>query len=301
MYIVCRDCQRQYDIGAAAPGSKFLCRCGVYVRVPSVTVKDAVVTRCPSCGAALAANAKACAYCASEISLAELSLGEACPKCLSRMFKGAKFCSTCGLAIRAERLDPAELGACPRCETDTLVLRPVEGGSMAECTKCSGIWLDQEFFERVVEERDERAMASFVTGPRAGTERSPISPDSAEVRYLSCPRCGERMHRKNFGRASGVIIDWCRNHGYWFDAFEIERIFGFVRGGGLDQARKREIEDAREAIRRAQDLRRETSGASYTSPGFGFGENLDRLGDANDVLDDAVAWIARGLRRLFGR
>ena len=55
----------------------------------------------------------------------------------------------------------------------------------------------------------------------------------------------------------------------------------------------------KEEIRRAQDQRREVSGASYTSSAFDFGDGPDRLGDASDVLEDAVAWIARGFRRLF--
>ena len=61
------------------------------------------------------------------------------------------------------------------------------------------------------------------------------------------------MHRKNFGGGSGVIIDWCRGHGYWFDATELEKIMAYVRAGGLDRARERQIEDARREAERARD------------------------------------------------
>lgn len=284
------------------PGSKFLCRCGLYVRVPRSEVRDAVVTRCPSCGAALGADAKACGYCGSEISLLELSLGEACPKCLSRMFRGAKYCSTCGVRIETEKLAAAELGDCPRCETPTLVVRPVEGGRMVECSTCSGIWLEEGFFDRIVEERNERAMGSFTTR-RGEADRAPVNPHAGEVRYLACPVCGQRMHRRNFGRSSGVVIDSCRDHGYWFDAFELERIFRFVKEGGLDRARRREIEEMRDEMRRVEASRSSVASTPISGdPFFGMetGEGLT-VRDLDAVLTDAVAGLGRLLRRLFGR
>jgi hypothetical protein len=42
------------------------------------------------------------------------------------------------------------------------------------------------------------------------------------------------MQRKNFGHRSGVVVDWCGNHGTWLDAHEMEDIAGFVLEGGLD-------------------------------------------------------------------
>jgi Zn-finger nucleic acid-binding protein len=59
------------------------------------------------------------------------------------------------------------------------------------------------------------------------------------------------MNRSNFGMRSGVIIDVCRGHGTWFDRDELRRVIEFIRSGGLDLARQREIEQLREAKRRA--------------------------------------------------
>ena len=53
------------------------------------------------------------------------------------------------------------------------------------------------------------------------------------------------MNRKNFANTSGVIIDWCRGHGYWFDADELERIMSFIERGGVEHARELERERAR--------------------------------------------------------
>jgi Zn-finger nucleic acid-binding protein len=46
-----------------------------------------------------------------------------------------------------------------------------------------------------------------------------------------------------------VIVDVCREHGTWFDRDELRRIVEFIRDGGFDKARAREMEDL-EAKRR---------------------------------------------------
>jgi hypothetical protein len=55
------------------------------------------------------------------------------------------------------------------------------------------------------------------------------------------------MHRKNFARISGVILDWCRPHGTWLDANELEQISAFVVAGGMDRVAAQEREDAKVA------------------------------------------------------
>ena len=67
------------------------------------------------------------------------------------------------------------------------------------------------------------------------------------------------MNRTNYALGSGVVVDTCRDHGAWFDAGELSRIIAFIEGGGLERARRREVEslDARaaEARRQAVTLR----------------------------------------------
>jgi Zn-finger nucleic acid-binding protein len=48
------------------------------------------------------------------------------------------------------------------------------------------------------------------------------------------------MNQKNFSGCSGVVLDWCRDHGSWFDRSELQQIVAFIRNGGLQKARKRE-------------------------------------------------------------
>jgi Zn-finger nucleic acid-binding protein len=58
------------------------------------------------------------------------------------------------------------------------------------------------------------------------------------------------MNRMNFAGCSGVVIDWCRNHGTWLDHSELPRIIEFIRSGGLRKARDREKERLQAESRR---------------------------------------------------
>ena len=63
--------------------------------------------------------------------------------------------------------------------------------------------------------------------------------ESAIPNWL-CPECGKLMNRKNFSGCSGVVLDWCREHGSWFDRNELQQIVAFIRNGGLHKARELE-------------------------------------------------------------
>lgn len=52
------------------------------------------------------------------------------------------------------------------------------------------------------------------------------------------------MTRRNYARRSGVIIDFCAQHGVWFDADELARILEWVRLGHLAEVRKEEAKNA---------------------------------------------------------
>jgi hypothetical protein len=62
------------------------------------------------------------------------------------------------------------------------------------------------------------------------------------------------MTRRNFGGASGVVVDVCGPHGIWFDVGELPTVLSFVESGGLAAARRRELEEAERKQRAAQIL-----------------------------------------------
>jgi Zn-finger nucleic acid-binding protein len=239
---------------------------------------------CSSCGGKLAAGAARCGYCGGTVSARDRGLGPACPECFARLAPDAGFCSDCGV-----RIEPAALGAvsasatCPRCR-GALVVREGPAGGFTECPGCGGIWLDSRVFARILETRD----AAPVVGAFEGDRPSQRTSAAGEVRYVPCPVCGRLMNRKQFAERSGVIIDWCRGHGFWFDADELEKVVEFVRSGGLDEARQRAIEKAKDMVR--MEERKAAAGTAPRALPLGAGgEDGPRPGGAiSDIVDTLV-------------
>jgi Zn-finger nucleic acid-binding protein len=267
MLIACPDCRRQYDVQGMAVGDHVRCRCGHLCEVPKRRPQEARVLHCSGCGGKLQARAASCSYCGADVAASDRNLGPACPECFSRMAAGAAYCSTCGVKIQAEAIQGTRASAsCPRCKGD-LVHREADTVQYTECARCGGIWLDAHAFDRMVTRRDTEAFAPVVRGAPAAAATAAAGdggsgPEAVNaIAYVPCPVCGSLMHRKNFAGCSGVIIDWCKGHGFWFDAFELEKVLEFIREGGLDKSRLQEIERARRQLESLQDERRAVSRA----------------------------------------
>jgi Zn-finger nucleic acid-binding protein len=144
----------------------------------------------------------------------------------------AAHCAGCGRDLGLEPLGRAGRLECPECRMplDTFEVGP---GALHDCPACGGQFVDHAALRDLLE-RHERSGA--VTPRR---ERS-VEP----VQYRPCPECAALMNRKNFGGASGVIVDVCKRHGTWFDAGELPRVLAFVEQGGMERARAREAEEA---------------------------------------------------------
>lgn len=196
---------------------------------------------CYSCGAAVTSDAPNCAHCGAR--LASIS----CPSCFGMMFQGAKFCPHCG-SPAVQWQSEATNWLCPSCRVPMLhgTLRDIP---LHECGKCYGLWLGTAAFEQVCRNAEQQAAALGSARPISGP--SAIGP----VRYVRCPQCNDLMHRLNFARCSGVIVDVCRKHGTWFDANELHRIVQFIRAGGLDRCREREKAELSAERRRLETAR----------------------------------------------
>ncbi|MEM7260673.1 MAG: zf-TFIIB domain-containing protein [Planctomycetota bacterium] len=297
MLVSCPDCKHQYDAEDLEVGSKFLCHCGIYVRVPTPRVEETVVAHCSSCGGHLAADASSCDFCGSDVAAVDRNLGPVCPSCYCRMLKGASFCSSCGISIQAEKLHEGGCGLdCPRCSKE-MVKRKAGSGSFTECLGCGGIWLGSECFDGIVEARDQQAVGEAII-TTSSFERSSVMPDVDQVRYVPCPVCENLMNRRNFADISGVVIDWCKGHGYWFDAFELERILQFVSEGGLDRSRVRSMERARRAADAAVDRQSRSAGAGpppVTLEGFEPPKNIGPSG--TEILQSVFDFVGGLFKR----
>jgi Zn-finger nucleic acid-binding protein len=279
LLVACGSCRRQYDVSGMKTGEHVRCRCGVLVRVPEIRPHEARVLHCSGCGGKLRDAGRRCDYCGAEITVKERNLGPACPGCFGRLAGGARFCSECGIEIRPEALRTVRADArCPRCEGD-LLHHDMAEAQYTECGACGGVWLDASSFQRVVDSKEAEALPflkEFVGDWRKG----PAAPD--QVRYLPCPTCRQMMHRRNFS-GSGIIIDSCKGHGFWFDAHELEKIVTFVRSGGLEAAKKREVA----ALNRKLDEARSRKSQAPVG-GWGY-SSADTWGGASDWVGLVVA------------
>ncbi len=285
MLIACKTCRRQYDVEGMKPGDHVRCRCGEMAEVPGTRPREARVLHCSGCGGRLRAEARKCDYCGAEITAAERNLGPACPECFARLPRGARHCSDCGVEIRPEAIKTTRASAsCPRCR-GSLVLRELEKGHYTECTACGGIWLDAVSFERVVEEKDATALASLFR-----PSREPAKPEAPvqAVKYVPCPVCGTLMHRKNFAGCSGVVIDWCKGHGFWFDTLELEKVVAFINAGGLDRARRMDIDRAKQELQRVEAQKRQAAGGRSGTWEAEAQRGTDWVGGLVDVADFLV-------------
>ncbi len=199
---------------------------------------------CPNCGAGVASDKTLCEFCKTRLK----TIG--CQKCLGLMFMGAKFCGHCGaIAAPIEVSLDGDAVNCPRCRQALEMLR-IEETRIHGCTSCDGLWVGVETFENVCADRESQsAVLGFLAKRTLHGQRL------TKVNYVPCPDCGQLMNRNNFARASGVIVDICKQHGVWFDSDELPAIIGFIQQGGMEIARQREkmeIRDERDRLREEQ-------------------------------------------------
>lgn len=196
---------------------------------------------CSNCGAGVASDSSVCRFCRTRLKIV------ACTSCFGLMFVGAKFCDHCGaIAAPVDVSLDDKAGDCPRCRAGLERLN-IDATQIRACTRCDGLWMDAGAFETVCADRERQA--SVITY----FERRTLRGDTlTKVNYVPCPDCGRLMNRNNFARASGVIVDICKQHGVWFDADELPSIIEFIRKGGMEITRQRqinELKDERDRLR----------------------------------------------------
>jgi Zn-finger nucleic acid-binding protein len=126
---------------------------------------------------------------------------------------------------------------------------------LLECPRCEGIWADKLSLEQICADRERQAA---VLGMPSQIPQDLTGNIEQKIRYLPCPVCRKLMNRVNFARCSHVVVDVCGQHGTWFDKDELRRIVEFIRAGGLEQARAKELaelEEQRRALKAEQMAR----------------------------------------------
>ncbi len=234
---------------------------------------------CPNCGAAAAPDSVKCEYCRSTL------VAGTCGSCFGTVFVGLKHCPWCGAAAPASLPDEPACLRCPRCCVD--LLRTNAGPAVLhECRQCGGIWVDQtEFREICTLQEEQEAVLLFSTEkpPAGGSAGSP-----AGRVYVPCAACGKLMNRSNFAGCSGVILDWCRDHGTWFDPNELRKVVTFIRNGGLRKSREREKVKLQEEKARLRQRQLEQKMMEQR-----FGEDIS-VGDLRMSDSDVILRILSG-------
>ena len=229
----CSHCARQYDVTAHAPGTEVRCLCDRVFAVSHRMPLGVAALVCRHCGGAVGAEDATCPWCAAALDERDRRASTLCPACFARIEDEARHCRACGIAIAPQHLTPLRAGAaCPRC-AGGLRLRDLGPTDVVECSSCEGLWLEPRAFEDVC--REARARPDVVLPGAEAVPRASIM--DQEVTYIPCLTCGELMQRRQFRhvqRASGVVIDVCREHGVWLDHSELENVVAFVRRSDAD-------------------------------------------------------------------
>jgi Zn-finger nucleic acid-binding protein len=203
------------------------------------------------------------------------------------IFLGAKFCSHCG--ARVDRTETAETSRqlCPRCQVDMEAV-VIGHTPLRECPKCEGIWADGDSLQHICADREEQAAVLGMAVPQLSGSIGDIEQN---IRYIPCPVCKALMNRVNFAHCSGVVVDVCLKHGTWFDKDELRRIIEFIRAGGMEKERGRQIQEL-------EDRKRQLA-ATQTAGAFDMTVQSNRTPDAADWLQgiSAVASVIRTLIR----
>lgn len=205
------------------------------------------VFNCPNCGASAGPDSLLCTYCGSPIAT------RICPSCFCSVSVAMLHCPLCGTDLADSGIDKSEDDLkCPACDTD-LALARVGRHKLHECLRCGGLWIDKNSFQDICsKEEDQEAVLRFRADENTEPGRGQMKRKRA---YIPCPECGKLMNHKSFSRGSGIVLDWCRNHGSWFDRKELQQIISFIRKGGLQKARERErlyIEEEKSRLRMKQ-------------------------------------------------
>jgi Zn-finger nucleic acid-binding protein len=283
--IACSQCHAQYDVSQVVVDA-FDCRCGERLENKTRPAVDATIERCGSCGAHVPTAATDCEYCGAAIVRDPGALSLICPECFARNAEDARFCAACGVTFQPQAVEvDGREWPCPDC-TALMPASQVAGVALNECRTCQGLWVPGENFDLLVSRAAEtrRQALADANGAAEAPRVSGANPYHQRVKYRKCPVCDGHMHRRNYQKSSGVILDVCHEHGTWLDADELEQIAGFILSGGktsttfVDEERKCAEAAAVRAAARLQVQQR------YPSRTMGHGREPDLVSGLVDVL-----------------
>ena len=146
-------------------------------------------------------------------------------------------CPICEAGRAPPKKRDKDLCECPRCG-EVLEQQDWEGTSALTCPSCHGTFFPERGLEMVLNKLratcDPVDMDSVLKEFKGRfTRELPTA-----VRYKTCPVCLTVMMRKNYATVSGVIVDYCGDHGIWVDEHAFAELADFICRGGDMVARQ---------------------------------------------------------------
>ena len=290
LLVSCPSCKRQYDASDLKAGDRFHCLCSQTLEVPVPAPHDSAVVRCSACGAPRQGDSRTCAFCDADFTLHERDLHTICPECMARVSDRARYCHHCATPLLpAGRAGEPTSTPCPSCD-DSVCLTSRQLGqpqiSVLECPRCAGLWLSKATVQVLLEKVRSTSAATALTSTEAASATMQPHVEGSPARlYRPCPECGKLMHRMNFGRKSGILLDSCRPHGLWFDANELDAVVRWIRGGGESAAMRHQREMDEDRQRRAEfEMKMPTLDSGWTGRAAGPRSLVELLGWALDRI-----------------
>ncbi|MCL1894034.1 MAG: zf-TFIIB domain-containing protein [Holophagaceae bacterium] len=244
---------------------------------------EARAMRCSACGALVDENSPSCPYCRATLSRV------ACPKCFGHVPVNARHCPACGNPVGDESESEQGELLCPNCklEMETSTLGDIK---LHNCGRCGGSWLDNDIFENLSADREQRGRIFLGLGSNVGS----VMPETT-ITYRPCPVCHKLMNRFNYAKISGVILDLCKTHGVWFDKDELGAVINFIEKGGLVKAQQRQqmkLEDAQRDARSAiASMPMDSS--MYDSSYFRKRKGQVEFTDVVNFIDDVIGFFKK--------
>jgi len=122
---------------------------------------------------------------------------------------------------------------CPNCDVflETHLIDENKRLYIETCKHCKGIFLDFGELEEILEKEIKKS-ERYDFKRLHEIQNNPLVREK-EVRYKKCPECRKVMLRINYKGKSGVIIDRCKEHGYWLDGGELRQIMEWAKLEGI--------------------------------------------------------------------
>ena len=163
-----------------------------------------------------------------------------CKSCAAPLLANTNRCQYCGVRNDVDlhakhKFSVVNNGSdrtCPHCEKalQTVQIQLDKTVSIERCDECFGLFFDLGEMETLL----DYSVSQVVEVNLAHIEN--INADRYHskpvVKYIKCPVCQEFMHRTNYARKSGVVVDSCRQHGFWLDSGEITHLMEWKKAGG---------------------------------------------------------------------